>query len=321
VIGERAWMAMALCASGCGNEGQCELPDARLESVEGFEICETFFEWPGRPCAAAGTACKSSRQCPGGLTCMKQGPADPTSPAAPCFETDDAGCQCRPRGFGRLAIGAGRLALQQGFSVGGMPSSVEVEEGTPRLTWQAPPSARYVACALFACPPQFDTFGCSPTDENALAKIDNFEQCVLLFHAAPATQPGFLLGHEHAYDEALRCAAAETGSRVVIELAAGCWAYDTTSIVAATELHPIRGSLLSDLPGIPHDAACLMDGASCYGATADVFGVCLGGACTPRCRSRADCALADPTPSTSRACGWSCYRPTGHDLGACVREP
>ena len=321
VIGTFAWIATVICASGCHGERRCELPDASPVSVEGFELCERLPTRLGRPCAAPGTTCESTWQCPDGLTCMKQGSADPTSPAARCFEVDDADCRCRPLGFGRLAIGAGRFALQQGFSVGGMPSSIEVAEGPPRLIWQAPPGARYVACALFACPPRFETFGCSPTDENALAKIDNFQHCVLLFDAAPATQPGFLLSQEHAYNVASRCTLPAAGPRVVLELAAGCWAYDTTSIIAATELHPIRGSLLADLPGIPHDAACEMDGDACYDATADVFGVCLAGACTPRCRSAADCALADPTPSTRSTCGWSCYRPAGHELGACVRQP
>jgi hypothetical protein len=311
VIGARTWIVMALCASGCGNEiGACATSDALPEGGEGFEICNQLKATDeARYCIAADGACKTSSQCPSGLTCMTD-PKDPSSPEP------NTNCSCRPLGFNRLTTGASHLALQRGFSVGGMPSFVDTAEVPPRLTWQAPPGARHVACALFSCPPRFTRAGCSPTDENELFQIDNFEQCVLLFDAAPATQPGFLLSHEHAYTDPPRCNASALGPRVVIELAVGCWAYDTTSIVAATELHPIRGSLLAELPGIPHDAACPWAGADCYDATTDVFGVCLEGSCRPRCRTHADCALA-----TDGMSGDSCRPLPEQDLSACVRQP
>ena len=308
------YLAIALCAAGCGNEVRsCASADAGPARDQRFQICDHLGpEDPKRHCVSGDRHCETSSQCASGLTCME------IDPQTPCFTELDGDCQCRPLGFGRLATGSGRLALQRGFAVGGMPSAVDTTESPPRLTWQAPAGARYVACALFSCPPAFVKFDCSPTDENELFRIDNFEQCVLLHGAFPATQPGFLLGHESAYPGTSRCAASELGPRVVTELAAGCWAYDTTSIVAATELHPIRGSLLAGLPGLPQDATCATDGDACYDPAADLFGVCLGGACRPRCRSPVDCALADPAPAAGGTCGWMCSEVPGQELGACV---
>jgi hypothetical protein len=321
-------MAMALCATGCGPNGRCELSDAgpATHGSEEVEVCDRLpevdrdCEAPAKPCVTEDERCVAGSQCASGLTCAEVAPRDP------CFTSErDGGCWCRPIAFDRLATGSRRLALQQGFAVGGMPSSVDTAEIPPRLTWQAPKNARIVACALFSCTPSFAHSGYSPTDEVTLFKIDNFEQCVLLFGAFPATQPGFILGHENAYQDAYqdapRCTAPEAGSRVVTELSAGCWAYDNTSIVAASELHPIRGSLLAGLPGLPPDAACPVPGGACYDATADVFGVCLGGACRPRCRSPVDCSLRDPAPTTSGTCGWSCLEVPGQALGACVPVP
>ncbi|HWO17856.1 MAG TPA: hypothetical protein VNO30_03745 [Kofleriaceae bacterium] len=242
----------------------------------------------------------------------------------PCFTAErDTGCRCRPVAQGRLATGLRRLALQRGFGVGGMPSFVETTEVPPRLTWQAPKNARIVACALFSCAPSFVRTGCSPTDEVALFQIDNFDPCVLLFGAFPAMQPGFVLGHENAYAASSSCTAPEAGpgARVVTELSAGCWAYDTTRIVAASELHPIRASLLAGLPGLPQDAACMEDGAACYDAAADVLGVCLGGSCRPRCQSRVDCSLGASAPAPGGTCGWDCRKMLGQALGACVPAP
>lgn len=320
-----AAMVMALCAIGCGTSaGRCELPDARPAppGSEEVAICE------GRPevdrdcmagdksCVTGDERCEAGDQCPSGLTCAEVAPRDP------CFTSGlDAGCRCRPIAFDRLATGPRRLALQQGFAVGGMPSSVDTAETPPRLTWQAPKGARLVACALFSCAPSFVQSGYSPTDEVALFKIDNFDQCVLLFGAFPATQPGFVLGHEHAYAASSSCVAPETGPRIATELSAGCWAYDTTGIVAASELHPIRGSLLAGLPGLPQGAACPVDGAACYDAPADTFGVCLGGRCRPRCRSRVDCSLGAPASAMDGTCGWSCDAVPGQALGACVPVP
>ncbi len=314
MIRHAIYLMIALCAMGCGNEiRSCASADAGAAGDERFQICDHLgAEDPERHCASGDRYCETSGQCASGLTCME------IDPRAPCFDELDRACQCRPLGFGRLTTGSGRLALQHGFAVGGMASTLDTTKSPPRLTWQAPAGARYVACALFSCPPSFLKFGCSPTDENELFKIDNFEQCVLLSGAFPATQPGFILGHENAYRDPPRCAASELGPRVVIELAAGCWAYDTTSIVAASELHPIRGSLLAGIPGLPQAEACAADGDACLDAATDMFGVCLEGSCRPRCRSRVDCSLADPAPAAGGTCGWDCSPVPGQELGACV---
>lgn len=311
----RVAVALACCLAACGpNTEHCDVPDTGSAAAQDVEICVRHSE--EKPaCVSGDEPCETGGQCTDGLTCATVVAQDPCS-----TELDD-GCRCRPIAFGRLSTGFRRLALQQGFAVGGMPSAVDTAEVPPRLTWQAPKDARLVACALFSCAPSFRNSGCSPTHETALFTIDNFEQCVLLFGAFPATQPGFVIGAESAYQAGPHCGPPEAGPRVVTELAAGCWAYDTTSIIAASELHPIRGSLLAGLPGLPQDGACPIDGAACYDASADVFGICLGGDCRPRCRSRVDCSLGASSPATDGTCGWSCRDVPGQELGACVPVP
>jgi hypothetical protein len=316
-------LPLTLCTVGCGNTtGSCKVPDASIEAPGNGEvkICDLLSkDDPIRNFVSGGATCEDGTQCPSGFTCAEVSSQDS------CFTAeDDEGCRCRPVAEGRLATGLRRLALQRGFGVGGMTTVVETAEVPPRLTWQAPKDARIVACALFSCSPSFVQIqsGCSPTDEVALFKIDNFDQCVLLFGAFPATQPGFVLGHENAYVASPSCPAPdETGARVVTELSAGCWAYDTTGIIAASELHPIRGSLLAGLPGLPQDGACTADWAACYDAAVDVFGVCLGGSCRPPCASPVDCSLGAPAPTPGGTCGWDCRKMSGQALGACVPAP
>ena len=186
------------------------------------------------------------------------------------------------------------------------------------VTWQAPEGTRHIACALFSCDPAFKRIGTSPTEQNELHKISNFEQCVLMFGAFSATQSTFPLRSDNAYRGVSSCLLTEIGPRVVNRLAVGCWAYDLTSIIAASDLIPVRGSLLPSFPLIPHDIACTADGDACYDAAADRFGVCLAGMSRAQCTTAVDCALADGTTSGSGACTWSCDAVLGHDLGACV---
>jgi hypothetical protein len=207
--------------------------------------------------------------------------------------------------------------LQTNFGVGGMPISIDTTEAIPGVTWQAPRDAEYIACAMFSCRPSFAIIGRSPTSRDELKQISNFAQCVLLFSTAPANRSVLTLGLETLYEERVICDRGDAG-RLITELALGCWAYDATSVVAASDLIHVRGSVLSYVREIPHEDACATDGAACYDAVADLFGVCRGGSCRQRCRTSVDCAARDDSPPAD-GCAWSCEPVAGSSLGACAR--
>lgn len=261
---------------------------------------------PSAHCVSIDGTCKNGADCSSGLTCTT------IDQNTTCHSQFDDGLQCRPHGFSRLL-------LQIEFGVGGMPISLDQAGVSPGVVWQAPRNAEFVACALFSCNPSFEVIGLSPTGRHELKKIVNFEQCVLLFGAAPASQSAFALVEENVYHESPRCEQPEAAERVVNDLAVACWAYDTTSILAASDLVHVPGSLLPGLSVIPHDSACMIhpDGSSCYEQAEDRFGVCLGGVCRSRCRTRVDCVTAGPT-SPDDPCAWSCLEVSGNALGACV---
>jgi hypothetical protein len=285
------WAALiaAVCPLGCESSSQC-LHDAS-EAVA---------------CTLTTGACDPGTRCDNSLECTS------VSPQTSCYVDADRTPQCRPGAFDRLA-------LQDGFQIGGMQISLNATR-TPQVIWQSPHDAEVVACALFVCNPAFVRTSCSPNRTRERNIIANFDQCVLLFRAAPAEQAVFALIDENASHEASQCPGTTPGRHVVTKLAAGCWAYDTTSVIAASELVPVSGSLLPDLSLIPHDQPCPIDGDDCYNGAADRFGVCIGGTCTPRCRTGADCALAAGRPSSSSECTWSCEPVQGNSLGACVKH-
>jgi hypothetical protein len=263
---------------------------------------------PVAHCVSAGPSCANGDDCTSGLTC-----AFPAGPA-PCVTAADTIPTCRPTHFNRLA-------LQLGFAVGGMQISIDTTTADSSVQWKAPEHAEFMACALFSCMPSFRPIGLSPDDNDELKKIANFDQCVLIFGAFPAAQSAFVLSRESTYVGPATCLDPQPAPRVVTALAVGCWAYDTTSIIAASDLVHVPGSLLPQLPQIPHTASCEHPGTGCYDAGSDLFGVCVDGTCRRRCRTAADCALLGDTPTMGEHCGWSCEDVPGSELGACMAVP
>lgn len=146
-------------------------------------------------------------------------------------------------------------ALLDGFGVGEMTASLR-SEGALELAWKAPEGARLVHCALLACAPAFrvdlgaDTWG-APTDRSAV-EIANYDRCTLASEQSEQPEGLFNLrerDNQHTptispddlasggEDEVKECRGY--GCAPISELFAGCWAYDATTIVAATPLFPI----------------------------------------------------------------------------------
>jgi hypothetical protein len=275
----------------------------RTSTLDGEASCDQLcLADPTPHCVSADPFCTTSAECASGLTCT------PVDGANRCSTRGDRVARCRPAPINRLA-------LQTQFGVGGMTIHIEP---TPGVTWTAPRKAEIVACALFSCNPSFKTIGSSPARKGMLKMIDNFDQCVLLFGTSPASQSQFPLINENAYVGSARCTDPFAGPRVITELAAACWAYDSTSIIAASELVRVPGAIVSEVASIPHDEACRGDGDACYDAAADRFGICLAGTCEKPCVTAADCPSPGDSQSPGTACGWTCQPLPDGEHGACV---
>lgn len=196
------------------------------------------------------------------------------------------------------------------------------EDGASVFEWELPAGARVVTCALFTCPPEIVGSG-------ARARIVNYDQCVIardpfvIEPDDPRAHPFSVAGDTgNAYlpEASQRCpqAAAWSSRRKVTALAVACWAYDESSLFAATRLVHTRPAFTGSYGGqIPKDAACLGDFEECFDAEADAFGTCFGGQCRSRCLHDSDCETGrvdgGATPEVA------CEKPLHADqVGVCV---
>lgn len=181
-----------------------------------------------------------------------------------CAKSDES-----RRGVCRLPsdiLQTSQSALLDGFGVAEMPAELRMEAGL-ELAWTAPEGTRLVNCVLFACPPAFrirtsasdgdeaETWA-EPLDRNAV-EIANYDRCALASERSPLTEGLFNLrerDNEHLVPSPLRDNVSVGkdgqaklcrgyGCPPVTELFAGCWAYDDTTIIAATRLFPIKSTL------------------------------------------------------------------------------
>lgn len=193
------------------------------------------------------------------------------------------------------ALQTSRSALLNGFGVGEM--TVELEESSAlELTWKRPASASVVTCALFSCPPAFrvkvDGRWAEPRGDRRSVQIANYDRCVLAAKQFQQPEGAFnLRDRENAYYPTALASpndAQHSPCKIyrdegsvrnyphcapVTELTVGCWAYDATRIVAASQLVPInsaRGMFnYQDIFVGSDDAACAV-----Y-ANSDLFRVCV----------------------------------------------
>ena len=190
------------------------------------------------------TGCYDSFDCPRGSICAR---------------LDDA-----PMGGGRYCAlptdvqQTSRTALLDGFGVPEMKAEL-IDEDALELAWTRPENGKVVNCALFSCMPAFrlrsgDGWSSSEGVEER-AVIANYDHCVLASEVSTNTEGSFNLRereNSHRIPSDLldsisaECLAYDRGGKdflphcaPITELAAGCWAYDHTRIVAATRLYPI----------------------------------------------------------------------------------
>jgi len=254
--------------------------------------------------------------CPGGLIHAQ---AVPGATCAGSEQVETAGCRWRPPPIGPINT----LALIDGFAVPPMEMQV-APPPAPAFTWTSPPHAKYVACALFTCQPEFDRKDPDDPASSLIgpSQIVNAGGCMLALEARPASPAWLPIGEQRLPTDAA-CTPERSFDRVIAFVAAGCWAYDATAVIAASRLVPLRpADLAGAAPEVPVAADCRRDGDACYddGHAHPFFGTCLGGTCQPRCATAEDCEVAGEQllgqPPGDR-CRWTCRDMPRSRAGVC----
>jgi hypothetical protein len=191
-----------------------------------------------------------------------------------------------------------RQALTTGFKVPAFQLTEVVPEGREGVlsySWKPPKGTEIVHCALFGCRPAVRV--ARNEVRGAVYEIANFDQCVLaheLFEPGSGvfdpTNPE-LEYHPTNVDKS-GCFTAQ--ERQLSELQVGCWAYDTTDIIAATPLRPIDPRNVFNYQGIFADCtsagsdrkACVVEGTS-------RIGTCREAGCRDVCVQNRDCDQPD----------------------------
>jgi len=259
--------------------------------------------------------CSSDADCASGLSCR-------TSES----ETVCQGGKTNTCAWG--PAGEATSALVRGFNTRTM--DLDRVPGTLRLLWTTPSRALFVTCAIFTCAPvlgkraQVTESDHRPTDEPYIT-ILNANACVLELETSDNSRSSVTMTGKQTQVLAKSCTATASEDRVFERLTAGCWAYDETSIIAASELIPIEPTDFPTNNAIPRDASCTQEYDICYEPTHRFFGACVGASCSPRCTSRSDCERAEfPLLGTRprEQCGWSCSpNVPGSSVGVCIRLP
>jgi hypothetical protein len=270
---------------------------------------------PAAHCLSPGDPSPAS--CPGGLV-HAPAVAGAVCPGLDDVKTDD--CRWRPPPIAPID----KLALINGFVMPPMDMHVEPSP-VPAFAWTPPPSAMFVACALFTCQPEVDRD--LPNDEagsqTGPSRIANAGACVLMLEATTAS-PAWLPIGERALQIDDACTPERSFDRVIAFVAAGCWAYNETAVIAASRLVPLRpADLAGAAPEVPVGADCRRDGDACYddGHAHPFFGACLGGTCQPRCVTAEDCEVAGERllgQPSGDSCRWTCRDVPTSRAGICV---
>jgi hypothetical protein len=239
---------------------------------------------------AAPFDCTGDADCPSGTVCAPASSADDLEALIADFsscavpEKIERTCQIPATRSGL------RQALTQGFGVKAFALTGVQSQTSSRsaeFTWK---DAGYavVHCALFACRPEV-----RPVDGRRV--IANYDECVI---AREIFEPGSgvfdLSNPELQYTSAIHKSGCKSlkGPRIS-ELLVGCWAYDSTSLVAATPLEVVdlstrdifnyRELFASTCAADTIDRACV---TSCKGR----LGACRGaGDCAELCVTDRDC--------------------------------
>lgn len=264
-------------------------------------------------------ACRDDIDCPGGLSCGAA-PAKATACAGHFVTT---ACRWHPPPVDRSA-------LIHGFNT----RTMEMHLTPPPdlgFAWTNPRDALFVACAVFTCNPVFTTREVHDeadepvSSDTMLQQIANADACMLELQTTDTSRTSLVIDGTQR-QAAPQCMADAPHDRVIDFVAAGCWAYDSLEVVAASDLVQLTtaGQLASVKPAIPAGATCRHDNDACYNADDPAhpfFGACVAGACAPRCTNPQDCEIAGMEllgRAPTDACAWECRTVSNSLVGVCV---
>jgi hypothetical protein len=202
------------------------------------------------------------------------------------------------------------LALSSGFNTPAM--DVRITQSPLEIAWTTPRDAAFVACAVFTCNPVINTH----------KRIANAAACMLGLYVTDASRSSIPIDMGHRQPTEPTCAPDGKYACVTDFVAAGCWAFDSNTIIAASDLMELPVADLTRVaPEIPNDATCLRDDDTCYDAAHGFFGACVSGRCEPRCTSAADCEVAGMQllgQPASPVCSWECRTMPNSLAGVCA---
>lgn len=258
--------------------------------------------------------CRDDGECSAGASCVRA----PAGWSAPDFTRDEAGatdfsgCLDKgPRVCGLSDTRSGdRQALTRGFHVPAFQlwrADSERYRNVPAFTWDVPRNAAIVECALFGCRPTVRNVGNHDGVERL--GIVNFGSCALAVEPfEPASGVFDLTNPANTYDvaplvdEGDGCFAQ--GPRRISELSVGCWAFDTTGIVAATPLEPIDpAGILNYQDAFDLECKVPKSEKACWVAKTARLGACHEGSCLELCVFDSDCAPPDIVDGDGLASG------------------
>ncbi len=351
--------AMAWASLGCGSKGD---PEGCQSFVTNRTLCldPTCVADPTAHRVVM-EGCASSRECPSGARCLpsteeiegeylcaegvgtwvenKRKSWCATRAGAPsaCLETcsqETCSRQCSQDSCQLPDPDADHSnALIGGFNTGSFDIMRGDSTGAASFSWNTPKEAHIVACALFGCVPEFrKTSEFQGTD---IIRIVNYDQCVLAKEEFTSVDAVFSLGsiaNQYSPSSSTDLSSVDTGTcepsssspRALTHLLVGCWAYDETVIIGATELEhvsPHETSNYHDIFGSDGDpwACSEEERESCHLGAQRGYGTCFHGQCRPRCIKREDCVKEMAfSPLAQRT---SCLVPEGELVGICASPP
>ena len=238
---------------------------------------------PTQSCIAEAT-CTDDADCWGGLACLY-----------PPMATLDAGtsqpktCRWKPH--------LEPDSLTRRFVSRTMDLEV-TRSPTLGLSWMSPKNTWFIECAIFTCNPvtrpHADNTGNpsdeAPTGETMLWEIANADVCMFKHQVSDASRTKISLDSAAWQPPKPVCPAQRIEDRVIDFFAAGCLAYDSNQVIAASELVRIAAEdMASVVPSLSVGTRCERDTDPCDDTDHQVFGSCLDTYCAPRCVDDANC--------------------------------
>jgi hypothetical protein len=213
-----------------------------------------------------------------------------TFPANQCFDAATVtACGISPQSSDVNALTEGFRVSP--FNLRRQPAAAD--GGPAAFTWDPIPNAKIVRCAVFICDPIVVRDG--GTTEAPVSQIQNYAQCAVQEALFSPGQGTFDLGQlkppEGYAVVKLGSSCIPLATRyTVTDLSAGCWAYDTSQVIAAT---PLVSLLPGDVATRLVDQACTAGQAGSCLLPDGVWGTCYLGECGRRCVSDHDCRSSE----------------------------